>query len=89
MAWEGTHHKIAHEHSTGPWEVTEVVLPGLSYIVTINGRGIRRRRASAVNTKLFHLRPGDLRHDFENEFAYLEWGVDFGLAETSTVASPM
>ena len=88
MAREGIHHKLAHEHWTGPWEVTEVVLPGLSYI-TMNGRGIRRRRASAANIKMFHLRPDDLRHDFENEFAHLAWGIDFGLAEPSIVASPM
>ena len=42
MAREGIHHNLAHEHWTGPWEVTEVVLPGLSYIVTMSGRGIRR-----------------------------------------------
>ena len=87
MAREGIHHKLAHEHRTGPWEVTEDVLPG--HIVTMNGRGIRRRRASAANIKRFHLRPDDLRHDFENEFAHLAWGVDFGLAEPSIVASPM
>ena len=51
MAREGIHNKLAHEHWTGPWEVTEVVLPGLSYIVTMYGRGIRRRRASASNIK--------------------------------------
>ena len=89
MVREGVHHKLAHEHRTGPWEVTEVVLPGLSYIVTMTGRGIRRRRASASNIKMFHSRPDDLRHDFENEFAHLAWGVDFGLAEQSIIASPM
>ena len=41
MVREGIHHKLPHEHWTGHWEVTEVVLPGLSYIVTMNGRGIR------------------------------------------------
>ena len=38
---------------------------------------------------MFHLRPDDLRHDFENEFAHLAWGVDFELAQPSIVASPM
>ena len=89
MARKGIHHKLAHEHWTRPWEVTEVVLPGLSYIVTMNGRGIRRRRASAANIKMFHLRPDDLRHDFEKELAHLAWGVDFGLVELSIAASPM
>ena len=78
MAREVIHHKLAHEHLTGPWEVTEVVLQGLSHIVTVNGRGILRQLASASKIKMFHLRPDDLRHDFENEFAHLAWGVDFG-----------
>ena len=69
--------------------MTEVVLRGLSYIVTMNGREIRGRRASASNIKMFHLRADDLRHDIENEFAHLAWGIDFGLAEPSIVASPM
>ena len=42
MAREGIHNKLAHEDWTGLWEVTEVVLPGLSYTVMMNGRGIRR-----------------------------------------------
>ena len=71
MARKGIHHKLAHENWTGPWEITEVVLPGLSYTVAMNARGIRRRRESAVNTKLSLLRPDDLRHDFENQFAHL------------------
>ena len=53
-AREGMHHDLAHGHWAGPSEVTKVVLPGLSYIVTMNGRGIRRRRASAANIKMFH-----------------------------------
>ena len=89
MAREGIHHTLAHEHRARHWEVTEVVLPTLSYIVMMNWRGIRRRRASAANMKMFHLRPDDLRHGFENEFAHLALGVDFGLAKPSIVASPM
>lgn len=82
-------HKLVHEHLTGPWEVTEAVLPRLSYIATMNGRPIRRRRASAANIKTIHSCPDDLRHDFGDEFAHLAWDVDFGLAEPWTVASPM
>ena len=89
MAREGIHHKLAHEHWTGPREVAEVFFPGLSYIVTMNGRGICRRRASASSIKMFHLSLDDLRHDHENEFAHLEWGDYFGLAKPSIVASPM
>ena len=69
--------------------MNEVVLPELSYVVTMNRRGIRRRKVSAKNIKMFHIRPDDLGHDFENEFAHLAWGVDFGLAAPSTVALPM
>ena len=69
--------------------MTGVVVPEHSYIVAINGRGIRRRRASAANIKMFHLRPDDLCHDFENEFAHLTWGVGFGLAEPLILPSRM
>ena len=69
--------------------MTEVVLTGLSYIVTMTGRGIRRRRAPAANIKMFHLRPYDLRHDFKNEFDHLAWEGDFGHGEPWIVASPM
>ena len=78
MTREGIHHNLAHEHWTGTWEAIGVVLPGLSYIVTINGRRIRRRRASAAKPKLFHLRPDDLRLHFENKPAHLAWGFEFG-----------
>ena len=89
MAREGIHHELAHEHWTGPWEGTEVVLPGISYIVTNIRGGIRRRRASATSIKMFHSRPDILGHDFENEFAHLAWGVDFGLAEPLIILSLM
>ena len=36
MARKEIHHNLAHEQ-IGPWEVSEVVLPGLTYIVTMNG----------------------------------------------------
>ena len=51
MAREGVHRKLSHEYWTGPWKVTEVVLPGLSYIVTMNARGIHRRRASVAKIR--------------------------------------
>lgn len=53
--------------------MTEVLIPGLSYDVTIDGRATRRRRASAINIETFHLRPANLRHDFGDKFAHLGW----------------
>lgn len=83
MVREGIHYILAHKHWIEPWEVTEAVLPGFSYTVMTNGRGIRRRRMPAANIKMFHLHPNDLRYDFEDDFSH--WGVDFGLAEPSTL----
>ena len=31
----------------------------------------------------------ELRHEFEEEFAYLTWGLDIGLAEVSTPAASL
>ena len=89
MAREGTHAKLAHEHWTGPWQMTAIEQPGISYQATMSGRRIRRRTVSAANIKTFHLRPERLRHAFEDEFAHLAWGADLGLADTSTVAVPL
>lgn len=33
LSREGVHSKLAHEHWTGPWQVVNVVRPGLSYAV--------------------------------------------------------
>ena len=68
--------------------MTEVGLPALSYIVTMNERGIRRRRALAVNIKIATYVRTTSVTTFENDFAHLAWGVDFGLAEPSVVSSP-
>ena len=89
MVQEGTHAKLAHEHSMGPWQVTAIEQPGISYQVTMSGRRIRRRTVSAAYIKAFYLRPEHLRHAFEDEFAHLAWGADLGLADTSTVAVPL
>ena len=68
-------------------EVKEVIIPGLSFYVVMNGQRVRHYRASATNIKKFHLSPFDLRHDSGGEFAHLAYGEDLGLAEPSTVAS--
>ena len=86
---EGIHAKLAHEHWTGPWRITAVEQPGLSYQATMSGRRIRGRVASAANIKAFHERPEHMRHDFEDEFGHLAWGEDLGLGSTSTVAVPL
>ena len=89
MVQEGRHTKLAHEHWTGPWQVTVIEQPGISYQVTMSGRRIRRRTVSAAYIKAFYLRPEHLRHAFENEFAHLAWGADLELEDTSTVAVPL
>ena len=42
---------------------------------------------SVANIKPFYLRPVDLLHEFEDEFAHAAWGSDLGLAEAFTLAS--
>jgi len=37
MAREGIHAKLAHEHWTGPWEVTAIEQPAQSYQATLRG----------------------------------------------------
>ena len=89
LAREGIHAKLAHEHWTGPWRVTAIEQPGLSYQATLRGRRIRGRVVAAASMKIFHERPERLRHDFEVDFAHLAWGADLGLAGISTVAVPL
>lgn len=61
----------------------------LSYAVSMNGRGVRKRIFSAADLKPFHERPAELRHDFEDDFAHLASGLDVGLTKKSTVAAPL
>ena len=89
LSREGIHSKLTHECWTGPWQVVRIIHPGLSYVVHLNGRSIRKRMVSAADIKPFHERPVELRHEFEDEFAHLAWGPDIGLAEVSTVAAPL
>ena len=86
---DGIHAKLAHEHWTGPWRITSVEQPGLSYQATMRGRRIRGRRVLADKLKIFHERPEHMRHDFEDEFVHLARGADLGLGGISTVAVPI
>ena len=86
---EGLHATLAHEHWTGPWRITSIEQPGLSYQATMSGRRIRGRVVPAANIKVFLKRPEHMRPDFEDEFAHLAWGANLGLGSTSTVAEPL
>ena len=85
---EGLGKKLLHEKWTGPWRVDEVVQRGLSVVVVMQGRKIRKRTVSTAWLKPFHVRPLHLRHTIADEFAQYAWKVDFGLTAPSTVAHP-
>ena len=70
--------KLAHGKWTGPWRVVEVVIEGLSVVIEMEGRTTRSRAASAASLKPFYMRPSDLRHPIEDEFAQMVWGADLG-----------
>ena len=86
---EGIHAKLSHQHWTGPWRITSIEQPGLSFQATMSGRRIRGRVVSAATLKVFHERPEHMGHDFEDEFPHLAWGADLGLGRTSTVVVPL
>ena len=83
------HVKLTHDRWTGPWTVTAVILPGLCYRVTLQGRRERVQRAAASRIKPYHLRSPPPRHDFSDESAHFAWDPDLGLGATSTLASPL
>ena len=86
---EGVGMSLVHDQWTGPWTVTGIPTPKISLEVTMQGRKIRRRVVSASCVKAFHVRPVDLRHKFEDEFAILAWRADLGLNGVSTAAAPL
>lgn len=63
--------------------------PGLSFTVGPNGLRIRQWTVAASNIKPFHSRSPELRHTFEDEFAYLVWSSDFGLNEDLGEKTPL
>ena len=81
--------KLTHDRWTGPLTATAVIIPGLRYRVTLQGRRERVRCAAASHIKPYHLRPPSLRHNFGDEYAHFAWGPDLGLAAASTLASPI
>lgn len=86
---DGIHPKLARDHFTGPWEVMQIVRPGLSFSVRLNGRRVRQRTVAASDIKPFHPRPPGLQHAFEDEFAHFVWSADLGLKDHSTAAVPL
>lgn len=46
-----------------------VVIEGLSVIIEMEGRAPRSRTVSATSLKPLYVRPADLRHPIEDEFA--------------------
>ena len=89
LASQGTLSEVSYEHLTAPWKVVSIPRSGSGLMVNLRGRRIRRRTVSVANVKLSHLRPADLRHEFEVEFAHAFWRPDFGLAEASTAGCPV
>ena len=81
--------KLTHGRWTGPWTVSAMMTSGLCYLVTLQGRRERVRRAAASHIKPYHLRPPPLRHDFGDEDAHFVSSPDVGLAGASTLASPI
>ena len=86
---QGMGPKLVHERWTGPWKVVEVVIEGLSVVIEMEGRTPRSRTVSTTSLKPFYVRPADLRHPMEDEFAQMAWGADLGLGADSTTAAPM
>lgn len=78
---QGLHPELVHEHSTGPWEVTGVVKPGLSSAAFIREHSTRHKTVSVVDSTALHQRPEELRNDFGDEYALLAWRVDVRFAD--------
>lgn len=85
---EGVYRKMVHERWTGP-SIAAVITRCLCYYVFLSGQRIRERRAPASHAKSYHIRLVELRHEFDDEYAYFAWESDLGLASPSTVASPL
>jgi len=48
--------KLQHERYTGPWKATEIIRPGISLEVTMQGRKTRKRRVPTADIKPYHIR---------------------------------
>lgn len=69
--------KLQHDVYTGPWEVKEVPITGISVNVEMQGRKRRKRLVATSDVKRFYLRPPEIRHPLADEFAQFAWGRDF------------
>ena len=79
---DGKGRKLHHERYTGPWEVQEVLMTGLSVKVVMQGRKLRVRTVATSEVKPFHVRPLHLRHSIADEFAQYVWGPDWKTSPT-------
>ena len=74
---EGYGTKLHHEKYTGPWSITRVLMTGLSVEVELRGRKTRKRTVATSALKPFTVRPPDLGHTIEDEFAQHAWEADY------------
>ena len=58
-------------------------------VVRMTGRKERTRRVSAASVKPFYIRPRDLRHPLEDEFAQQAWRADLGRPEEASAEVPL
>ena len=81
---EGYGTKLHHEKYTGPWPITRVLMTGLSVEVELRGRKTRKRTVATSALKPFTVRPPDLRHSIEDEFAQYAWEADYSNPPSQT-----
>lgn len=63
----------------GRWKAVNSLREGLIYMVRLEGGRVRQRPMVATEVKQFHIRPDDIRHLFDDEFALTVWGLDLGV----------
>ena len=86
---EGYGAKLHHEKYTGPWSITRVLMTGLSVEVELRGRKTRKRTVATSALKPFTVRPPDLRHTIEDEFAQYAWEADYSNPPSHTARPPI
>lgn len=84
---DGQHPKLAHDHYTSPWGVTEFIQNRLYFTVQLNGPRGRLRKVAATDVKPYHVRPRELQLTFEDECAHLGWPADLGMAALPSLLS--
>ena len=86
---EGYGTKLHHDKYTGPWSITRVLMTGLSVEVELRGRKTRKRTVATSALKPFTVRPPDLRHTIEDEFAQYAWEADYSNPPSDTARPPI